>query len=246
MNMGKKSIDLTGKVFGRLIVLELVPNCQFRTWKVQCSCGGPYSIKNVRSMSLVKKNGTKSCGCIHKENISILMKGRPAPTRGKDSQKASLNALYRSYRADAKKRNLIFDLSVEEFDALRSDKCFYCGAYPSNTFNAYLTKNNILKNKKGNIIQDWALSATIVYNGLDRSDNSSGYSVINCTSCCQLCNFIKRTLNKNEFLLFLKLPNSTILKLIKFNNKIITNMLKEDFDCHLGQIRRKLCIIQFL
>lgn len=60
-------IDLTGKVFGRLTVLEEAGRRNGRVlWKCQCSCG---NIVEVVAESL--QNGrTQSCGCLQKERVS--------------------------------------------------------------------------------------------------------------------------------------------------------------------------------
>jgi hypothetical protein len=60
-------IDLTGKVFGRLTVLEEVGRRDGRVlWKCQCSCG---NISMVVGKSLLIGD-TNSCGCLQKENVS--------------------------------------------------------------------------------------------------------------------------------------------------------------------------------
>lgn len=63
--IGKK-INLTGQRFGRLIVLE----DSGAKWKCLCDCG---NVKDVRSSGL-RSGNTKSCGCLHKEQISKLGK----------------------------------------------------------------------------------------------------------------------------------------------------------------------------
>ena len=67
--MGKAILDLKGRKFDRLTVLELLPERNSRghaVWKCECSCG---NIINVVSYSLTSKN-TKSCGCIRRETTS--------------------------------------------------------------------------------------------------------------------------------------------------------------------------------
>lgn len=60
--------DLTGKRFGRLIVLELEGFYNASTqWKCKCDCG---SIKIISRNSLMS-GATKSCGCISKEFYTI-------------------------------------------------------------------------------------------------------------------------------------------------------------------------------
>lgn len=56
--------DLTGKKFGRLLVLERTENRgKATTWKCLCDCG---NFTRVTASRLVSGE-TKSCGCIHKE-----------------------------------------------------------------------------------------------------------------------------------------------------------------------------------
>jgi hypothetical protein len=59
--------DLTGKRFGRLIVLKMTLNRNKRgiLWECQCDCG---NIKEICRADLLTK--TKSCGCLGKETRS--------------------------------------------------------------------------------------------------------------------------------------------------------------------------------
>lgn len=63
------------------------------------------------------------------------------------------------YRSNAKKRNIDFLLSAEQFKKIVNKPCHYCG---------------------GNS-QDRG-------NGIDRKDSSKGYTVDNCVPCCSTCN----------------------------------------------------------
>ena len=68
--MGKFQ-DLTGKKFGRLLVIERVENNKKQQvqWLCKCDCGNEVK---VISKSLTSGN-TKSCGCLHREiNIKRL------------------------------------------------------------------------------------------------------------------------------------------------------------------------------
>lgn len=59
-----KSLDLTGKRFGRLTVIEATKNSQGeKVWKCQCDCG---NISFLKTRELNSGN-TKSCGCLQKE-----------------------------------------------------------------------------------------------------------------------------------------------------------------------------------
>lgn len=55
-----RSQDLTGKRFGRLLVLEKVSK---KTWRSLCDCGG----EAVSSRQSLCEGKTKSCGCLNKE-----------------------------------------------------------------------------------------------------------------------------------------------------------------------------------
>ena len=61
-------IDLTGKRFGRLVVVERVGSVRGKMfWKCKCDCGGV----SVVSTTHLKSGNTKSCGCLRKDsNIS--------------------------------------------------------------------------------------------------------------------------------------------------------------------------------
>lgn len=67
-----KFIDLTGKRFGRLVVISLdAPHIQpngakVTMWKCKCDCG---NIKSIRATSL-RNGSTISCGCYNKEKVS--------------------------------------------------------------------------------------------------------------------------------------------------------------------------------
>lgn len=61
-----KFIDLAGKTFNRLTVIERAENKRRRVhWKCKCSCG---NIVIIDRCHLVTGN-TKSCGCLKKESI---------------------------------------------------------------------------------------------------------------------------------------------------------------------------------
>ncbi len=69
--MGRPVIDLTGRVFGRLTVVEQVPQPAWDTghcvkwWLCRCECG-----KNSRVRGHHLKAGTQSCGCLNRELVS--------------------------------------------------------------------------------------------------------------------------------------------------------------------------------
>lgn len=65
---GMKMLDLRGQRFGRLICLEPDRSIKkhFVYWKCRCECG---NIKSISSRQLMAGK-TRSCGCLHKEELS--------------------------------------------------------------------------------------------------------------------------------------------------------------------------------
>lgn len=66
--MSRNFIDLSGKRFGRLVVVEKTDQRSdgFVVWKCKCDCGNETF---VRSSSL-RSGSTQSCGCLNKERVS--------------------------------------------------------------------------------------------------------------------------------------------------------------------------------
>lgn len=98
---------------------------------------------------------------------------------------AALKKLQISYRYGAQRRGRPFQLKLKEFKKLTSSACYYCGAKPS-----FVIKTSP-KNFKPDIY---------IYNGIDRIDNTKGYILGNCVSCCKTCNNLKRILSRQKFL----------------------------------------------
>lgn len=90
--------------------------------------------------------------------------------------------LFARYIKSAVERNLSFHLSICEFKAITSSNCHYCGQVPKQIASKQTTNGAYL------------------YNGIDRVDNSLGYTLDNCVPCCKFCNRAKDTLTKEEFI----------------------------------------------
>jgi hypothetical protein len=121
----------------------------------------------------------------------------------KEDEKAAFNNLYQIYIHASKRRKLIFRLSKNEFYKLIKSKCFYCKIKPLQIFKAGKRR--------------------LIYNGIDRVDNSKGYIKSNCVSCCKYCNFLKGRKNKDEFLEQLKFTKNPM----KYLEKILPKMLRK-------------------
>jgi hypothetical protein len=73
-----------------------------------------------------------------------------------------------------------FELTIEEFNDLSHQNCYYCGAPPDYE---YHPSNGVF-----------------VGNGIDRIDNTKGYTMDNVVPCCPICNAMKNALTLDEFL----------------------------------------------
>ena len=223
-----KFIDLVGKRFDRLIVIRRVPNRGHSScWLCKCDCGkeievigsnlrggtstscGCYRLESLknRAIDLIGKRfgrlvvisrvpssnnarwkvrcdcgkekevysnnlkHIKSCGCYSVE----------FPSGRIEYGLAAKRIAYKRYKDNARIRKLDFKLSFEQFLNLTQQNCHYCGSGPSNF-------------SKGNGNGDFK------YNGIDRIDNSKGYFIENCVTCCEDCNKAKRDKPYNEFL----------------------------------------------
>ena len=98
--------------------------------------------------------------------------------------KAAFNALIYAMKAGARKRNLEWNLTKEQVRHLTKQSCHYCGAEPSN------------------VHEQLGCNEPYVYNGLDRADNTKGYTIDNVVPCCFNCNRSKGTRTVSEFILW--------------------------------------------
>lgn len=181
-------VDLVGQTFGRLTVIEksgskLTGNVLRAVWKCECSCG---KLTEVTTNNLRReKRPTESCGCIRSERYDDpeYRAKMARPTGGRNGESPLINAIYSQYKCSARKRNYEFDLDLELFKSLILDDCSFCGSPPANTY------------RKG--------ARELKYNGIDRSDSTRGYSILNVLTCCKVCNFAKRTMSHEEFIFWL-------------------------------------------
>ena len=171
--MRGRFIDLTGKRFNRLIVINRAANIGRQVaWNCVCDCGNN---KIVRGDHLTRSK-VKSCGCLNSEQARI--NGRKnALSKGE----AAFNALILDYKEHARERGLSFELSTEEFRNLTKLDCHYCGSKPFQ-----------IKYQKG-------YNGSYIYNGIDRFDNSIGYNIDNCVPCCKYCNRAKGVMEFDDF-----------------------------------------------
>jgi hypothetical protein len=85
-----------------------------------------------------------------------------------------------NYKRGAEVRGLDFDIPRDLFEELIDSDCSYCGAKPGNRITPH--------------------GKPIIYQGIDRLDNSKGYVVGNVVPCCIICNKMKKAMNETEFM----------------------------------------------
>lgn len=148
--------------------------------------GRQYTGKNGRTCVDYKCDcGNEKIGA-HLANVKHQKNCNKCQRRGVTKRpigESAFNNLYNSYKQNARLRNHIFVLTKEEFKKLVDQNCYYCGAAP----------NRITHYKKAN--------GQYIYNGVDRKNNSEGYTLDNSVSCCTFCNL---TRNKTDFKTFIR------------------------------------------
>jgi hypothetical protein len=112
------------------------------------------------------------------------------------TEKAQFNYKIDQYKQGAKKRNLVYKLTIKEFKELIFGKCYYCNDGPQER--KYYNSRNKTK--------------TISFNGIDRIDSLKGYTKDNCITCCEMCNRMKMTYGQEKFLEQIKKIYNNLLK----------------------------------
>lgn len=111
-------LDLKGRRFGKLIVIEESHRGRGVHWKILCDCG---VLKTAASGDLVAGR-CRSCGC-GRNNTDRIQSIDEDTTQG-------FKRLVRRYVDSAKRRKIEFLLSLDEIRYLTKQKCSYCGIEP--------------------------------------------------------------------------------------------------------------------
>lgn len=109
-----------------------------------------------------------------------------------DWQGRHLGTKWNDYLKSAKVRGIDFLLSKSEFMSICVLPCHYCGAEPSGAIKLKVENDNPRNSTKIRKLGQW--------NGIDRWDNSKGYTTENCVPCCWACNDAKGKRTETEFL----------------------------------------------
>lgn len=165
--------DVVGKQIGKLKILE--DESVFKEGNknpyryLTCLCECG-SIFTTRKGNVLS-GYTKSCPVCSKE--------RQRKSVSKTCGESSFNTVFSKYKQNAERRGHSFELTKEEFKNLITQPCIYCGKVLGNV-------------KRGN-------NGNFCYTGLDRKDNSKGYTLENVVPCCLFCNREKNALTLEEF-----------------------------------------------
>lgn len=122
--------------------------------------------------SAVKSGNTKSCGCLRRR--------LKAETRLPNNQ-AEVSAVILGYKRHADRRAYPWELDFDFVNDLIRQECYYCKLPPSN-----------LKTLKNSL-------EAFKYSGIDRKDNTKGYTKDNVVPCCKICNNAKSDLTLEQF-----------------------------------------------
>lgn len=168
-----------GDRFGKLVVIEKAQSKpRSPKYKVQCDCGNTSEVYGVA----LRQGKTVSCGCHRK---SIIAEYSESKRLGYGI--AAAKHVYDGYKRNAIKRGYCFELFFEDFLLITKSNCVYCGAEP-----------NQVEDRKYNAY------GTYTYNGIDRVDNTKGYTLDNVAPCCGICNIMKRAMSEDGFLTHIK------------------------------------------
>lgn len=176
-NSGKshpKFIDLSGKKIGNLSVMEYL---YFENRK-----------EGNRWLWLCECDCGETCGV----RTSRLTKDNPQTSCKRCADKRSSSArilpdslsskhrAFRRYKQGAKEREYEFHITFEEFLEIISKDCYYCASKPKKYSDESYERN-----------------------GIDRMDNSKGYTLNNVVTCCSICNRLKMDLSYDDFKLWI-------------------------------------------
>lgn len=218
-----KIIDLTGRRYGDFTIIDRIrtENDKYHKWICRCICGNEiildsYYIRNVwkgtdcgckttlvgktfGKLKIIEKVGKKintlsnyicqcECGKFRTYRATYLLYGKVKScgcARIHTARNNGLTVAFNTYRKHARIRDLDFSLSKIEFEKLINTECFYCGKTETNKTQVQRSKN--LEHRY------------YLHNGVDRIDNSKGYTLDNSIPCCKLCNHMKWNLSFDEW-----------------------------------------------
>lgn len=176
--------DLTGLRFG-LLLASRVDHVENRRngrkgtravhyWFCKCACGGTAVVRDSHLYGKRVYSVERSCGCL----VKALHKSAAWHIKSRKEGTAFRRCLDQ-YKANARRRGLSWELTEQEFRELTQSPCHYTGELPST-----VTKSKCEEYK---------------HNGIDRRDNTQGYTRDNCVPCCAVVNQMKADITLERF-----------------------------------------------
>jgi hypothetical protein len=164
------SLPLIGKQLNRWKVLSQSDRKGGSQYVLcKCECGTEREV----TVSSLLDSSSKSCGCLRNDSVRLR--------RSLPDGVAGFNRLYKRYKAGAESRHLSFVLSEDVFKSLVESPCHYCGE--SETLVSFGNRDK----------------SPYLHNGIDRVDNTQGYTLENSVPCCSICNGMKSVLGYEQF-----------------------------------------------
>jgi len=174
-----RTVIIKGDVYHRLTVIKEVNQGDYTERRVlaKCECG------NIKEYSIVKLRAgrTQSCGCFKKEQLNKSRRGKQKLRKGNIEDQSAWGQVLNSTKRGAKRRGYTFKLTLKQIKQLGQQNCYYCGGEPSNYKKLDFTYQEIH------------------YNGIDRVDNTKGYTLDNVVPCCKWCNQAKSDMSITKF-----------------------------------------------
>lgn len=162
-----------------------------RIVRVKCDCGVEKDVQLANIMGGASIScGLKDCKNPHNKGIRSI--------------NTTYNSMFYAYKKGANDRGFTFELTIDEFKGFLHKNCYYCNSEPSSLYQ--------IKNSKTGEVR---AGIPVTYNGIDRIDNTLGYTMSNSITCCDICNKMKRDYPYEKF--------------IKHIKKIYENISKSNF-----------------
>lgn len=168
--MAWKAIDLTGHRYGKLVVIRKNGYAKRAAgFRAQWLCR--CDCGNLKTIVGMDLRKTKG----GTKSCGCLV-------RSPEGEAAFRKMYYRMYK-QAMQRGYKWNLTENQVREITSSPCHYCGKSPQQVSGEYTN----------------AFNGVYLYNGIDRVDNTKGYTGNNVVPCCKTCNHAKSSLPIDDF-----------------------------------------------
>ena len=162
--------DMTGQQYNGIKILQFIGKNKYKSYEYLVQCHCGKQF--VTEGNDLKTNRKKSCGC--RLNCDQIINA--------NYLQSVRNNIFCEYKNKAKERKYSFSLTKEQVFNLINKNCVYCNSEPLNVKKLYEHPEYYIR-----------------YNGIDRIDNTKGYSIDNVVTCCKYCNQAKHSMTLNYF-----------------------------------------------